>query len=127
MKRFVMPGPLAVLIDQADRLAPRCAHRYGASGAQSRYRIMPTTTPRIYSDVLIAVALWPIAYLSNRLHGHRALANSACSRSRRLWRGYLPGRLADRPVRPNVHIPRPAGRTAEPAPHFGKRRLSRIV
>jgi hypothetical protein len=72
VKRFVMPGPLAVLIDQADRLAPRCAHSYGASGAQSRYRIMPTTTPRIYSDVLIAVALWPIAYLSNRHHGHRA-------------------------------------------------------
>src|SRR3954464_4160293 len=56
VKRFVMPGSLAVLIDQADRLAPRCAHSYGASGAQSRYRIRSATTPRMYSDVLIAVA-----------------------------------------------------------------------
>jgi hypothetical protein len=40
-----------MLIDQADRLAPRYAHSYGASGAQSRYRIRPATTPRIGSDV----------------------------------------------------------------------------
>jgi hypothetical protein len=40
-----------MLIDQADRLAPRYAHSYGASGAQSRYRIRPATTPRICSDV----------------------------------------------------------------------------
>ena len=40
-----------MLIDQADRLAPRYAHSYGASGARSRYRIRPATTPRIGSDV----------------------------------------------------------------------------
>src|SRR4051794_9927999 len=50
VKRFVMPGPLAVLNDQADRLAPRCAHSYGASGAQSRYRIKPATTPKACAD-----------------------------------------------------------------------------
>jgi hypothetical protein len=45
-----MPGPLAVLIGQADRLAPHHVHSYGASGAQSRYRIMPAATPKACAD-----------------------------------------------------------------------------
>jgi hypothetical protein len=45
----------------------------------------------------------------------------------RLRRGYLSCRLAGRPVGPNVHMPRPTGRTAEPAPHIGERRFSGIA
>jgi hypothetical protein len=39
---------------------------YGAFGAQWRYRIKPMATPKLCSDVLAAVALWSIAFLSDR-------------------------------------------------------------
>jgi hypothetical protein len=54
VKRFVMPRPLAVLIDQAASLASRCAHSYGASGTLSRYRIKPVATPSY------AQMCWPL-------------------------------------------------------------------
>jgi hypothetical protein len=38
-----------------------------------------------------------------RHHGRRAYSSSAYSRSRRLWRDYLPCHLAGRPVEPNVN------------------------
>ena len=42
---------------------------------------------------------------SRRHHGRRACSRSVVNRSSSIWRGYLPRRLAGRPVEPNVNPP----------------------